>query len=228
MWAWSKMRAGFLLVTLFVVAASCSGSDSFQGTTLAPGDVAPPFRLVDQFGGSVALSDFAGDVVVLAFLYTSCPDVCPIVTSTLRRTHELLGDDVSQVSFVAISVDPQRDSVERAHRYSKDMDMVDSWRFLVGSEEQLTPIWQSYWLDPVRDVTADLQVPSHDNHDEGDATAKGDLETAVSAAPVDQTYLVGHTTPVFLIDRQGYRRVLFTSLSLDSSSLVHDIRVLIK
>ena len=219
------MRTGLLLVALLVVAASCAGSDSFQGTTLARDDVAPPFRLVDQFGGSAGLSDFAGDVVVLAFLYTSCPNVCPIVAGTLRRTHELLGDDVSQVSFVAITVDPQRDSVKRAHQYSKEMDMVDRWRFLVGSEEQLTPIWKSYWLDPLRDATADLDVSAHG---EGDATAERGGKAGGSTAPVDQGYLVSHTAPVFLIDRQGYRRVLFTSLSLDPSSLVHDIRVLIK
>ena len=218
------MGSVLVLGLLLFIAVACSGSASFQGTDLGPGDVAPPFRLQDQFGGSVGLSDLAGKVVVLTFLYTHCPDVCPIMSETLRRAHLILGDDASQMEMVAISLDPQRDSVERAYQYSQERDMLNRWRFLVGSEEQLTPIWRSYWLDPVRDVPALQDDSLDDNHDEGSAgTTLG--AGATPRHPVGD-YLVTHSAPVFLIDRQGYRRVLFTDLSLDPQPLVHDIRLL--
>ncbi len=207
------------LVLILLSAASCGGSDSFHGTTLDSSDIAPPFELRDQFGDAVALSDMAGKVVVLTFLYTSCPDVCPLTTETLRRTHILLGDDASRVRMVAISVDPQRDSMERIYEYSDDTDMLDKWHFLVGNEEELERVWTAYWLDPIEGDRA------HDDLGE-EVVAAGVLDTDGESAP--QGYLVSHTAPVFLIDREGYRRVVFTSLSLDPQPLVHDIRLLLQ
>ena len=215
----TRFPLGLVLSLLLVSAMACSGSDSFKGTVLEPADAAPSFQLEDQFGDSVALADMAGSVVVLTFLYTYCPDICPIVTETLRSTFTLLGDDTDQVEFVAISVDPQRDSVERAYQYSLEKGMEDRWRFLVGSEEELSPIWRDYWLDPVIDVPEDDHDSDGDGDHDGNANATGDSTTP---------YLVGHTAPVYLIDRDGFRRIVFTQLSLDPQSLVHDIRLLIK
>ena len=215
-----RAGAGPALALLLITAVSCSQTVSFQGTELDPTDVAPSFRLTDQFGDAVALADFDGKVVALAFLYTQCPDVCPLVTETLRRTHERLGDDAAQVQFLAVSVDPQRDSVDMAHRYSLERDMQHRWRFLVGSEEQLSLVWKSYWLDPVRDAQASQDGPDP-GHSSEEAAHSG-------STPEGNPYLVSHNAPVFLIDREGRRRVVFTNPSLDPEPLVHDIRILIK
>ena len=198
-------------VAVLLAVASCGGAEPFQGTVLESADPAPQFQLRDQFGADVGLSDAAGKVVVLTFLYTYCPDVCPVVTETLRRAHELLGDDVTEIDVVAISLDPERDSVERVHEYSRERDMLGRWRFLVGSEDQLKPVWKAYWLDPVRNVpSAASTAEAEDHHSLAD------------------DYVITHTAPVFLIDRRGHRRVLFTDLTLDPQPLVHDIRLLIK
>ena len=174
------------------------------------------------------LSDLTGKVVVLTFLYTSCPDVCPIVTEILRRTHVLLGKDSEETEFVAISVDPDRDSIERAFEYSQRMGMQDRWRFLVGDEEELEPVWQDYWLDPIRDAAGHEDDP--DPHAGDGAIGNGEPEERVSATAslAADNVLIGHTAPIFLIDRQGLRRVIFTSLSMEPHQLVHDIRLLIK
>ena len=204
---------------LVVVTAACSRQDAMVGTVLSSSEPAAPFELRDQFGEPAAIADYSGQVVVLTFLYTYCPDICPAATHRLRQTHELLGDDADRVEFVAISVDPQRDSVERAYQYSLEKGMEDRWRFLVGSEEELSPIWRDYWLDPVIDVPEDEHDSDGDGDHGGNANATGDSTTP---------YLVGHTAPVYLIDRDGFRRIVFTQLSLDPQSLVHDIRLLIK
>ena len=194
--------------------AGCATDEAFEGTVLDPADDAPAVSLSDQFGERVALSDFSGKVVLLTFLYTSCPDVCPIVAETLRRAHRLLGKDAARVQIVAVSVDPGRDSVEKAHEYSEQREMQDKWRFLVGTEEELKPIWRSYWLDPVTTNGA----------------SRGDDSSAVSSdVPVSAgNYLISHGAPVFLIDAQGRRRVLFTNLSLEPRPLVHDVRLLLR
>ena len=223
-----KLKTGLLLVLVLISVASCSGPDSFQGTALDSPDIAPPFRLVNQFGDSVGLSDMAGKVVVLTFLYTSCPDICPLTTETLRRAHLLLGNDSSQIEMVAVSVDPQRDSVERAYQYSDERDMLNRWHYLVGSEEQLEPIWKSYWLAPIPDATNGINDPPDDGHDDGDIASKLGPADGVLLHSAPDSYRVSHTAPVFLIDRKGYRRSLFSNLSLDPQPLVHDIRLLIK
>ncbi len=208
---------------LVIIVAACSGAAAFQGTTLDPGP-APPFRLQDQYGEHAALSDMFGKVVALTFLYTQCPDVCPIVTETLRRAYVLLGDDASRVEFVAISVDPEGDSVDRAYSYSQEREMLDKWRYLVGTREELAPIWKAYWLDPVQDAAARQQA-AH-----GDTQApppEDDIGQGGPAAPGENSYLITHTTPVFLIDGDGKRRALFTSLSLEPDAIVHDIRLLL-
>ena len=210
------------------MAMSCSQTESFRGTELDPADAAPPFRLTDQFGEAVGLADFSGRVVALAFLYTQCPDVCPIVTETLRRTHQRLGDDAAHVQFLAVSVDPQRDSVDMAHRYSQERDMQHRWRFLVGSEAQLSPVWKAYWLDPVRNTQARQDGPISGDHSEGEDGLKSEADAHPDTGLAANPYLVSHTAPVYLIDREGRRRVVFTSTSLDPEPLLHDIRILIR
>ena len=201
------------VLTLASAAVGCASDDAFEGTVLDPADDAPAISLSDQFGETVALSDFAGKVVLLTFLYTACPDVCPIVTETLRRTHQLLGEDAAGVQIVAVSVDPERDSVEEAYGYSEDREMLDKWRFLVGTEEELEPVWRSYWLDPVT----------------SDGGASGHAGSAAGETPMPAVeYLINHGAPVFVIDTEGKRRVLFTNLSLEPRPLVHDVRLLLR
>ena len=223
-----KLKTGLLLVLVLVSVVSCSGPDSFQGTELDYPDIAPPFRLVNQFGDSVGLSDMAGKVVVLTFLYTGCPDICPLTTETLRRAHLLLGNDSSGIEMVAISVDSEHDSVERAYQYSDERDMLNRWHYLVGSEEQLKPIWKSYWVAPIRDATNSVADPPGDGHDDGHIVLKPGTRDDALLHSVPNGYGVSHSAPVFLIDRKGYRRSLFSNLSLDPQPLVHDIRLLIK
>ena len=182
---------------------------------------APDFQLRDQFGETLSLSGLGGKVVVLTFLYTYCPDVCPVTTETLRQAHQLLGDAAAGVEIVAVTVDPERDTVDRVHEYSEQKGMLDRWRFLVGQREQVTAVWRDYWLDPLQKGGAGVL-----DHDTGQpAQDGGDLRGTTDSV---ESYLVDHTAPVFLIDAAGFRRVVFTSLSLDPEPLVHDIRLLLR
>lgn len=203
------------MVAAFLVASACSQPSSFQGTVLESANQAPPFQLRDQFGNRVSSGDFTGKVVVLTFLYTNCPDICPIITETLRRAHEQLGEDIERVQFVAISVDPERDTVEQVHRYSEEKEMLHKWAFLVGEEEELAATWASYY------VAADRI------EQEGSSNALETLSEQETRHDEDVEYLVSHTDAVYLIDGEGRLRILFTNLSLDAGPLVHDIRLLL-
>jgi cytochrome c oxidase assembly factor CtaG/cytochrome oxidase Cu insertion factor (SCO1/SenC/PrrC family) len=121
----------------------------FRRTPLEPPRESLSFTLTDQFGKRLSLEDFRGKVVVLTFLYTHCPDVCPLVAMKLRETRNLIGAKASDVVFLAVTVDPERDTVERLNEYSKKIDMLDQWHFLTGNKQELRPIWDYYWVGKV-------------------------------------------------------------------------------
>jgi protein SCO1 len=115
------------------------------GTDLGGGP-APPFRLTDHRGVSVGLEDFRGRPVVLAFLFSNCPDVCRLTGAGLRQTAELLGDDARRVQLLAVSVDPAGDDPAAVRRYLARYALADRMLYLTGPAEALPPVWQSYHL----------------------------------------------------------------------------------
>lgn len=117
-----------------------------QGTDL--GSIpAPEFQLKDQFGKQISLSQFRGSPMVVTFLYTHCPDVCPLVADKLHLVMQALGKNAGHVGVLAVSMDPKGDTIPAALNFSKVHKMVNSWHFLVGSLNQLAPIWSSYSVD---------------------------------------------------------------------------------
>ena len=142
-----------LVVALFSLRNFAAGQSSAsnpatdgagsQGTDLG-GIPAPDFRLTDQFGKPVSLSQFRGKPVVLTFLYTHCPDVCPLIAEQLHSVMLDLGQDAQRVGVLAVSVEPKRDTVAAALAFSKVHNMTNYWHFLVGTEAQLAPVWTAY------------------------------------------------------------------------------------
>src|SRR6266852_4779135 len=127
-------------------SSSPTASSGLQGTDLG-GVRAPAFQLHDQFGRLVTLAQFAGKPVVLTFMYTHCPDVCPIMAERLHSVMVGVGADAQRVAVVAISVDPHGDSVAGALNFSQVHHMTDYWHFLVGTHEELSPVWTAYAID---------------------------------------------------------------------------------
>jgi protein SCO1/2 len=117
-----------------------------QGTDL-DSTLAPNFRLKDQFGKQISLSQFKGHPTIVTFLYTHCPDVCPIVADKLHTVLQTLGKDAPRVAVLAVSMDPKGDTIPAALNFSKAHKLVNSWHFLVGTLNQLAPVWSSYTVD---------------------------------------------------------------------------------
>jgi protein SCO1/2 len=160
----SLFRYAVALSLLGGLLFGCSREPSFRGTVLDPPRESRDFSLKDQFGKRVRLSDFRGRVVALTFLYTSCPGLCPLLAGKLRTTLESLGDLAPAVAIVVVTVDPERDTVERVYAYSQQQQMLDRWHFLIGEAEALRPIWKYYWVGRVwKDENGEVihQAPVH-------------------------------------------------------------------
>jgi protein SCO1/2 len=160
----TTLRYGVALSLLGGLLFGCGQQPSFRGTVLDPPRESRDFALQDQFGKRVRLSDLQGRVVVLTFLYTSCPDLCPLLTEKLRKTVESLGEQAPKAAILAVTVDPERDTTDRAHAYSQQHQMLDRWHFLTGEAKELPPIWEYYWVGKVqKDRKGEImhQAPVH-------------------------------------------------------------------
>lgn len=105
------IMAGVVVAGL-VVGAALGGAfrpHTYTGTVVRSEMPAPSFTL-ESAAGPLSPSDFAGDLVVLFFGYTHCPDVCPTTLATLAGAMDILGPAADDIHVVFVSVDPGRDT----------------------------------------------------------------------------------------------------------------------
>ena len=116
--------------------ASHPAQDGGQLSEIGP---APEFSLTAQDGRRVSMADLRGKVVVVAFIYASCADTCPLLTAKMAKHQRRLGPDVGRnVAFVSITVDPERDTPEVLARYARAHGAnLAGWSFLTGSRPQI-------------------------------------------------------------------------------------------
>jgi protein SCO1 len=119
---------------------------------------APDFALTSQDGAEVTLADLRGKVVAVAFIYTSCPDVCPMLTDKMARVQDALGSDFgSKIAFVSITTDPERDSPEVLKGYAEAFEAnLAGWSFLTGEPAAVLDVAHRYGLAVAK--AADGQV----------------------------------------------------------------------
>ena len=137
------IRAIAVALACALVVSAC-GEDRLLGTELEKRD-APDFTLTDGVTGtSLRLSSLRRSTVALAFLYTRCPDVCPLTAGQFRAAQRSLGDDAAKVEFVAVSVDPDGDTPAAVREFSEAHDLGARWHYLIGPRAQLEAVWRLY------------------------------------------------------------------------------------
>lgn len=117
---------------------------AFHGMPIDPPESVGDFALVDQRGDSFQLSDQRGNLVVLFFGYTTCPDVCPATLVNYRQVRQSLGPDARRVTFVFVTVDPERDTPEQLANYIERFD--SSIYGLTGPMEHLESVWDAFGI----------------------------------------------------------------------------------
>lgn len=107
---------------------------------------APDFSLTNQDGQPVSLSDLRGSFVLLDFIYTSCPDVCPLMTANFRRVQDEMGDRLGKgVYFVSITLDPDYDTPAVLKSYATAFQAnLSGWHFLTGDGAQIAAVAAAY------------------------------------------------------------------------------------
>jgi protein SCO1/2 len=146
---WGLCRLGLALLLNFT---SLAGAASAPHSALKPVErrqVNLPiadFILTDQGGKSFQFKNLRGKVVVVAFAYTTCPDVCPLIVAALRQVQSKLTVEERKDSYlVTVTTDPEIDSPKVLTGYSKRYGAeLDTWSFLTGSETALKSVWKNF------------------------------------------------------------------------------------
>jgi protein SCO1/2 len=116
-WLW-LVGAAVVALVAGVIAGGLFRPYVFAGSVIQSSEPAPSMdRLVYGNGESVELSDYAGDVVLVYFGYTHCPDLCPEMLSAVDRTVGSLGAYGERVHTMMVTVDPERDGPEFLDAY---------------------------------------------------------------------------------------------------------------
>ena len=104
------------------------------------------FTLVDQISREFQFSKLTGRVVVVAFAYTTCPDICPLITAALRRVQSgLTPDERTKVYLLTITTDPEIDLPKVLAGYGKRYGAdFTNWSFLSGDQAALQKVWKNF------------------------------------------------------------------------------------
>jgi protein SCO1/2 len=142
------------LVGALGLLAGCGGSSAkpaatarpsaFDGAVANPPKPAPALKLTDSTGKQLDIASLRGKAVLVTFLYSHCPDVCPLITGNLHTAVKLLGVNASKVQIVAVSTDPRGDTPKAVNRFLAAHQMTGTMRYLLGSPSQLAKVWNAW------------------------------------------------------------------------------------
>ena len=196
-------RPAILILTALLLGSlllsACGGSYSYNGTPLEPPKELYDLTGVNWDGAPFRLSDHQGRVVMVFFGYTFCPDVCPLTLAEMNQLHTLLGDKADQVDFVFVSVDPERDTVEKLARYVPAFN-PDFYGLHIPAGPELETAKFAFGAWAEKSATGQ--------------TANGD-------------YLVDHTAWVYVVNQDGDLHEIF-SFESTAEEMLPDIEYILK
>jgi protein SCO1/2 len=178
-------KVGLALLLLALVPGS-PWAGRFRGGVVDPPRPAPELGLTAPDGTEFRLSQHRGEVVVVSFGYTFCPDVCPTTLAQLAKVRARLGPRSNRLRVVFVTIDPDRDRPARLRSFTQTFDR--SFVGLTGSPARLARVRKDYG------VIAEKRVV-----------------TGTSAA-----YLMDHSVLMYVIDPGGRLRLEFhPAMSID-------------
>ena len=122
----------------------------------------PDFKLTDQDGKPFHFASARGKLVLATFVFTTCPDVCPLFTANLAAIQRALDDKKSKdYLLLTITTDPERDSAgdleDYAGRFKADFK---HWSFLTGTRAELSKVWKLFGVNVTKTHSGQVQHTS--------------------------------------------------------------------
>ena len=108
----------------------------------------PDVRLVRADGKTVRIREVLDgpQPVILNFIFTTCGAICPVMSQTLAKVQDRLGEDRARVAMVSISIDPEQDTPERLTAYARKYAAGPQWSFYTGSTEASVALQKAFGM----------------------------------------------------------------------------------
>lgn len=184
------------LVLLCTILLSCNSPEVIHDLS------DDSFTLVNQDSAIVQFpQDFKGHILVVGFIYTHCPDVCPIITAKLSNINNQLEDN-SNVHFAEITFDPARDTPSVLKNYMQSFKLdAEKFTMLTGDSAEVNP-----------------------------ALSKMDIQAKISYTKETDDgktlYFMNHTNRILVMDKQGRVRFEYPGSAVPEKNIIEDIQKL--
>lgn len=182
------------------IASDAQNNDSkktIRSVDIRKDNLGGDFTLTDGQGKPFSLSDLKGKVVILAFGFTNCPDVCPTELFIYSEALQQLGEQADNVKVVFVSVDPERDTPELIGRYAAQFNPNFIGLTDTKGGHQLALAKQLYQI-----VSAKTEIQS------------------------DKIYNMDHTAGAYLLDKNG-DAAYFAPYGIEAPQLAEDLKTLL-
>jgi len=106
----------------------------------------PDVTLTDMNGTQVSLSSELGNdkPLMVNFIFTSCPSICPILSAMFSQAQNHLGSDLDTIRMVSISIDPEHDTPEELRKYAETFHAGPQWHFLTGNLDDIIAVEKAF------------------------------------------------------------------------------------
>jgi protein SCO1/2 len=135
--------------------AGTAHSAAFDGLVLQPPQPSPPLNTLRNYdGSSFDLAADRGKAVFVTFLYSHCPDVCPLIAANLHNAYSRMPAALqARVGIVSVSADPRGDSAGAVAAFMRSHRLSGEARYLIGSASQLAPVWEAWKVGSQQDAS---------------------------------------------------------------------------
>lgn len=159
------------------------------------------FSLLDSDSTAVDFpTNFKGDISVVSFIYTNCPDVCPLITANMTNIQRDL-QDTTGINFIEISFDPERDIPSVLSDYKKLYQLNDQFTFLTGDTTTINSLLDKLEIVAEKTITDSLDQNSGN-------------------------YAMMHSNTIYLMDNQGRIRAEYMASAVPPEHVIEDINTL--
>lgn len=188
-----------LTAAIFYCALSCS-----QDLPLNKDLTKKSYKLINQDSMLVNFPEIIlGNITVMGFIYTHCPDICPMTTHNMYLTElKLKKDGNEDVKFVALSFDPDRDRPYVLKKFAELRDIdFKNWTLITGEQSIIYDLLRRF---DVRAIATDSVF-----YDDGEVS-----------------YSMMHTDRISLIDKEGRLRKNYVGSRINIEEIIKDIKYL--
>ena len=196
-----KIIITFAMCMMFILPG-CINSDNdtesiFHGDIISDARSISDFTLLTSDNTSYDFKENTeGKVTVIAFLFTNCYDICPVVTYNLRAIHETLNESqLDKIEFLTITVDPWRDNTTILEEWKQSTK--SNWTHLTVSDTQQSSSEMSTLAQVWNDFDVGFKIEENTT----------ESNTSGRHHPSSYDYNIAHSTGTVLVDHEGNQRI---------------------